>query len=154
MLLRSIPILMFRTILETKYISVDATWAIAVGALAIAISLIFGSKKSHYIVIPRGPFRNLSDRLWYSLAVSGTILTLIGSVMLGFKYYSQSAILIPMVVIMYLIFHVTASFKLRQLYKNMASTNNSTGKHQTLMWCLLNPYKKLDEVERIIESFQ
>ena len=134
---------MFISYFQINNLGIYATWTIATGALAIAISLIFGSEKSHHILFPRGPFSKLVDRLWHALAISGAVLTLIGSLMLGIKYNSQAIVLIPISVGAYIVFHIAASFKLRQLYKNI----DSTTKHQSLIWCLLNPYKKVDEHE-------
>jgi len=124
-----------------------ATWAIGVGSLAIAISLIFGSEKSHDTLFPRGPFSKLSDRLWYSLAVSGAVLALTGSLTLCIKYSSQAIALLPIAMIGYLTFHITAAFKLRQLYKNKTTSSQLADERQALVWCLVYPYKKVDEHE-------
>lgn len=131
------------TIFKSNDLAIYATWAIAVGALAIAVSLIFGSEKSHHTIYPKAPFSVRSDRLWHSLAISGAIFTLIGSLTLGIKYSSQAFILIPIALVGYLVFHLAASWKLWQLYK-AKSTDQNADKHN-FIWCLIHPYVKVDE---------
>lgn len=128
------------TILVKNDLGILAAWAIAVGALVIAVSLIFGSETSSGALYPRAPFSRRADRLWFSLTISGTVLTFLGSLLLGIAHIAQVPVLVWIVIVGYFIFHLTASWKLCQLYK----AKNHKRYH---LRCLVLPYAKFDEHE-------
>ena len=145
------------TIFNSKNIGISAIWFIAIGALVIAVSLIFGSDESHIALIHKAPFSKLRDRLWFSVAVSGATLSFAGSLLLSIKYWSLSVILIPITIVGYLVFHFTAAWKLWQYYKTKKNSEDNTTQTQNnnehnWLWCVCNPYNKDDEpISRIKE---
>jgi uncharacterized integral membrane protein len=124
-----------------------ATWMIAIGALAIAGSLILGSDVAHVAIYPKAPYSKRVDRLWFALAVSGAVLTLLGGLLLGISHHPQIITIFLIALAGYIFFHLTAAWKLRQFYKakraDMVRNGHNEYKKQTKwIWCIVHVYIK------------
>lgn len=128
-------------------LEVFATWMIAVGALAIAGSLVLGSEAAHVAIYPKAPYSKRADRLWYSLAVSGAVLTLLGSLLLGINHHPQIVAVLFIALVGYILFHCTAAWKLRQFYRAKRADSSRSGrdeykKQAKWIWCIAHVYIK------------